>query len=399
MAALFALALVAPATAGPRSAPLEGEGEGLKLIANISYRGGTDMEIATIKGRDYAFAGVWSSQGGDGTMRVIDVTDPERPQLVATLACGFSQSDIQLSYDLKTLILAADSDASACGAEFQAGFATIDITNPRKPRPLAFAHIPAGSHNTTAHPTKPYVYNSSGSSAQEPKEIQIWSIKDPAKPKLVNTAPMLRGSPHALVGPNAPHDIGFNKDGSLAVTAARTHIDLFDTSDPENPRLLSTMQCPCHITHDAQFAPDGKHVFVGDELNGGSTAPCPGGALFAYEVQGTPEQPILALVGVYEPDELVVAGARTTPAGCTSHVFDISADSSKIAIAWYTAGVRYLDVSDPQGITVGGQGAGIEQLGWFVPAEADTWSAKFHKGPYIFTNDLARGFDVYKIGS
>ncbi len=27
---------------------------------------------------------------------------------------------------------------------------------------------------------------------------------------------------------------------------------------------------------------------------------------------------------------------------------------------------------------------------------AETWSAKFHKGQYVYTGDLGRGFDVYR---
>lgn len=33
------------------AAPLKGDGEGLELVANVDYEGGTDMELRTIKGR------------------------------------------------------------------------------------------------------------------------------------------------------------------------------------------------------------------------------------------------------------------------------------------------------------------------------------------------------------
>lgn len=39
----------------------------------------------------------------------------------------------------------------------------------------------------------------------------------------------------------------------------------------------------------------------------------------------------------------------------------------------------------------------VKELGWFIPEGEDPWSSKFHKGPYIYSNDILRGFDVYKI--
>jgi hypothetical protein len=83
-------------------------------------------------------------------------------------------------------------------------------------------------------------------------------------------------------------------------------------------------------------------------------------------------------------------------------VFDISPDSTKIAISWYSAGTRYLDISNPAGATFGentSPAGGVTELGWFIPAGASSWSSKFHKGPYIYSNDINRGFDVYKIDS
>lgn len=376
-------------SAAPPGAPLKGEGEGLKIVANLDTGSGTDMEMATIKGREYAFVASRSvNSDGKGGLNVVDITTPERPKLITKLPCNLNQGDIQLSHDNKTVIMAADSAAGPDGCLMvgKLGFMTIDISNPKKPKPVGVAEIQRGSHNTTAHPTKPYVYNSNSDQAGGP-EIQIWSIKDPAKPKLVNTFPSI---------PHAPHDIAFNKNGSMAVTAARTHVDIFDTSDPEKPVLKATTVCPgCYLAHDAKFSPDGKYIIVGDEAAGGGAYPCPGGALYFYQlVNGF----VPVLQGVYEPGEVILArDDQGGPASCTSHVFDISPDGTKLAISWYTAGTRYLDISNKQGVTFGEQGMGVKELGWFMPDGGDSWSSKFHKGPYIYSNDILRGFDVFKI--
>jgi hypothetical protein len=377
--------------AAPTQAPLKGEGKGMKIVANVATGSGTDMEMATIKGREYAFVAsrtVTTEGGLPGGLNVVDITNPEKPKLITKLPCNLNQGDIQLSHDLKTVIMAADSAGGpdSCLMVGKAGFMTIDISNPAKPKAIGVAEIARGAHNTTAHPTKPFVYNSNSDQAGGP-EIQVWSIANPAKPKLVNTVNSI---------PHAPHDIAFNTKGTLAVTAARTHVDIFDTSDPANPVLKATTVCPgCYLAHDAKFTPDGKYIVVGDEAAGGAAYPCPGGALYFYELlQGY----IPRLAGVYEPGEVVLArDNQGGPEACTSHVFDISDDSKKLAISWYSAGTRYLDISNPQGATFGEQGSGVVELGWFMPEGGDSWSSKFHKGPYIFSNDINRGFDVFKI--
>lgn len=390
MSAVTAISLAVPTSAAPAQAPLQGEGEGLKLVANLNTGSGTDMEMATIKGHDYAFVAsrTVGAESPPGGLNVVNVDKPERPKLVTKLECNLNQGDIQISHDQKTVIMAADATGGpdACLMTGKLGFMTIDISNPKKPVPVGVAEIRRGSHNTTAHPTKPYVYNSDSDQAN-PGEIQIWSIKNPAKPELVDT----------VVNPShSPHDLAFNKDGSLMVTAARTAVQLYDTSDPENPVLLGATGCPgCYLAHDAKFTPDSSHVIVGDEAAGGAAYPCPGGALYFYEVVGGRG---LALTGIYEPGEVAFASeGQTAPASCTSHVFDISDDGTKLAISWYTAGTRYLDISNMRGMTFGDMGNGVRELAWFIPEDGDSWASKFHEGPYIYSNDINRGLDVYRI--
>lgn len=388
VAGVLAASLISPAGA---RAPVEGEGEGMKPVANISWKSGTDMEIATIKGREIAFAMSRGPIADGGGLHVIDVTTPEKPKELAWLKCSLNQGDVQLSHDLKTVVIAADGAGGpeSCLMLGKLGFMTVDVSNPAKPKPIGVAEISRGSHNITTHPRKPYVYNSHSDLAGGP-EIQIWSIKNPAKPELVNTIPSV---------PHAPHDIAFNKDGSMAVTAAISHWDIFDTKDPENPKLLWESQCPgCSITHDAKFTPDGKGILVGDEGGGGGTYPCPGGALYFYQLHGTESQPVPVLTGVYEPDEFIGSPGPAPSGGCTSHVFEISDDATKLAIGWYTAGVRLLDIADLVGVAVGPHSAGnVRQIAYFVPKGGNTWSAKLHKGPYVFTNDINLGFIAYKV--
>src|SRR5688572_9027137 len=196
---LVAGALSVPAGAAQQNAnPLKGEGVNMKIVANIPYASGSDMEFATIKGRDYAFAGSYASTKDGGGLHIIDITTPAKPKEVAWLKCAVYQSDIQISHDQKTVIMAADAAGGpdSCLMVGKKGFMTVDISNPAKPKPIGVAEIPRGSHNVTAHPNKPYIYNSDSDVGNAQGEIQIWSIKDPKKPKLVNTVQALGHSPH-----------------------------------------------------------------------------------------------------------------------------------------------------------------------------------------------------------
>src|SRR3954452_24231385 len=95
--AVVALCLLAPATAS--AASKDGTGDGVRHLANVAYPNlhnkvpnqGTDLELAKIGGRTYAFAGSYY----DG-LHVIDVTSPARPNLLKTYDCGVGQGDVQV---------------------------------------------------------------------------------------------------------------------------------------------------------------------------------------------------------------------------------------------------------------------------------------------------------------
>ena len=395
VAGLIAAAVGGPASARQQSNPLKGEGRNMKIVANVAYPGGTDMEFATIKGNDYAFAAAAPGVGGakTGGLHVINVNNPAKPKEVAFLNCAVYQADIQISFDKKYVYMAADSAGGpeACLGVGKVGFLIIDIKNPLKPKAVGFAETKAGSHNVTAHPSKPYVYNSNSELVPGGNsEIQIWNVKNAAKPELVGS---FRSLPHA------PHDISFNSDGTRIVTAQISQFAIYNTEDVEAPTLVFTAQCPgCSITHDAKFLPDDSGLIIGDEGGGGGAYPCPGGALYFYKF-AAPDVP--ALTGVYEPEEFVLArDGQTAPGGCTSHVFDISDDGSKVSISWYTAGTRLLDVSAMQGAALGENSVpgGVNEIGYFMPDGGNSWSSKFFKGEkYVFSNDINRGFDVFQV--
>ena len=69
---------------------------------------------------------------------------------------------------------------------------------------------------------------------------------------------------------------------------------------------------------------------------------------------------------------------------CDSAHYFTSRGDGIFANAFYTQGVRFLDVSNPRD---------IRQVGWYHPSDSDTWAAYWHKGK-VFVADFQRGVDV-----
>lgn len=388
IALLLLLALPTVVHASTRSA---GTGVGLEPVAGVPYARGMHLAVTRDGGRDYVFA---SSSAPDGSIKVFDVTNPAKPKAVAAIPCIGNQAFMQLSHDGRTLVVGEDAahTGDACFPPEAMGFYTIDVSNPRKPKPLGYGLVARGGHTVATHPTKPFVYVSYGDvPVSDSPQFEVWSIADPAKPKHVTTA--------AVTGYHGPHDVAFDASGDFAVASSMTAIQVLDTSDPANPKELEVLQCPgCSHNHEAHFTPDGSHVIVSDEASGGIASPCPLGGLYFYEWD--PEgSPYMNLVGEWQPKELVTPEAARTNAGlCTSHVFDVSPDGTKVAASWHTGGVRLVDVRDMAGLGIGAEGDGPRELGWYVAEGADSWSAKFDRtGRYVFVNDGNLGFQVYRI--
>jgi hypothetical protein len=393
-AALCTLLLGSPVHASP--APARAASSGLDHVTTVGYSDGMHLVVTRVRGRDYVFASTSTAAGGG--IRVFDVTKPAAPKLVAQVPCTGGQGFLDISHDGKTLIVAEGvrHPADVCMEAGVTGFYTIDISNPRKPKPLGAAISPEPGHHLRAHPTKPYVYMTYGAvvptKAEEVGTYEVWSIADPAKPKFVTVA--------KVTGLHGPHDIEFSPDGEYAVASSMTALQVLDTSDAESPQEVEVLQCPgCSHNHEAHFTPDGKHVVVSDETTGGAASPCPMGALYFYEFDEA-GAPYMDLIGEWQPAEAgTPQGAPTNAPLCTSHVFGISADGTKVAASWHNGGVRVVDISEMDGASVGPHGpGGAREIGWFVNDGADAWSAKFdRRGRYVFVNDRVHGFEVYRV--
>ena len=93
MRLILALVLLAFAPAAAHAS------ENLTHVKNVNYAPanggtpnyGTDIEFATLNGREYALAGSYNNG-----MQIVDITDPQNAQIAAVYDCGVSQGDVQV---------------------------------------------------------------------------------------------------------------------------------------------------------------------------------------------------------------------------------------------------------------------------------------------------------------
>jgi hypothetical protein len=425
--------LLLPQMAGGAEVAAPRSSANLEYVTSLPGGGGTDLEffsrtLETYKDRDgnfieppepverhFALVGDENSPA-----RIIDITSPEQPFVASSIPnCSVSQGDPQVTQDGMVAAIAKQGGGTCRitpnGAVLSNGSAIIDLSDVYAPMVVGRATESLGSHNNTIHPSGDYLYISTSTEAPTKAEtaesrIPIFDISNPAAPVKVKDfmAPV-----------NGPHDIRFSADGKRAYLAGISAFHIVNTEDPRNPSLISTIVPPGGtIGHDTLVTPDKNFLFLGDEGGGGLPYPCPGGAIYAYDIRDE-ETPILlglAQAGggpVTNRNLEEPAPGTAGSAGCTSHVMELNPDQKSLTLGWYGLGSRMFSFSsfynaDGTPKTAGNIaaawgkfGVGLVETGFMIPDGANTWSAKqYAKVPgYIFSDDLVLGFYVTKIKS
>ncbi|MEX2196139.1 MAG: hypothetical protein WD844_12715 [Thermoleophilaceae bacterium] len=408
----------------PCAAAAAQEGEhspNMSFVENLPYEAadadgtpnfGTDIEFATISGREYALAGSY-----ENGLHIVDITDPQNAQVAGIYDCGVTQGDVQVfrqddepgrvfaTYTSDTF---GDGDstcyreAEALGFDVQKddgseegknGSFIVEVTDPSSPRTVSFAEVPQGSHNQSVHPSGNYMYNSNSDliTSLQPA-IEVIDISDPSAPHTVGelSLPTRPG-----LGTES-HDITFSDDGARAYSAALSQGVIIDSTDPANPEIVTSFLDPAiNVWHqsDPVTVGDSEYLFVEDEFAGAAGGPiCPSGGFHIYDITGDKEQSP-EKVGYWNIDEVGLTNNPTST--CTAHVFDIHEDAGIMNVAFYDGGVRVVDIS---GLA---EGEGLRQVGSYRHGDADTWSAKTPRieedgSFYLYGNDMARGLDIYR---
>ncbi len=207
--------------------------------------------------------------------------------------------------------------------------------------------MPRGSHNMTIHPSGRYLYNSNSDliTSTEPS-ITIYDVTRPTRPEKVRDyrIPFVPAS----LGSES-HDITFNASGTRAYSGALSQTLILDTTNPRRPKQVSQIVDPSiNVVHQADPVTLTRRngtkrtvLVVTDERAGAAaSAECPGGGLHLFDITGAKERNPEKMGTWFIPTVQPQAGAT-----CTSHVLRIYPKQKLMTIAWYSQGVRVLDIS------------------------------------------------------
>ncbi|MGX1882946.1 LVIVD repeat-containing protein [Streptomyces sp. NPDC055287] len=375
---------------------------------------------------DLAFQGKYAFSGNYDGFRILDISNPKAPKTVSQVLCPGSQNDISVSGDLLFLSTDSSRNDNSCASTSQPatekssweGMKIFDISDKSNPQYVAAVETACGSHTHTLVPERRnvYVYVSSYSPSDtfpdcKPPHDGISIIKvprsAPEKSAIVDFPVLFPdgGNPGAPTNPGVSkttgcHDITVLPSKDLAAGACMGDGIIFDIEDPEKPRVIDRVQDNVNFAfwHSATFNQKANKVVFTDELGGGGAATCneatgPNrGADGIYDITGKGDQRKLVFKSYFKIDRHQAATEN-----CVAHNGSLIPVKGKdiMVQAWYQGGVSVWDFTDsakPKEIAFFERGP----VSATSQVTAGSWSAYYYNG-YIYSNDMAKGFDVLKL--
>ncbi|MGA5810882.1 LVIVD repeat-containing protein [Streptomyces cellulosae] len=420
----------AEARAAIKSGEIPGQDE-IVHSANITHVANIPKDVLSNFNSDLAFQGKYAFAGNYDGFRIFDISNPKKPKTVAQVLCPGSQNDISVSGNLLFLSTDSSRSDSSCNSTTQPatekssweGMKVFDISDKRNPRYVAAVETACGSHTHTLVPDRKNVYiyvssyspNAAYPDCQPPHDgISVIKVprKAPHKAAVVGFPVLFPGEgPDGGGNPGAPanpgvskttgcHDITVLPSKDLAAGACMGDGILFSIKNPERPRVIDRVQDNVNFAfwHSATFNQKANKVVFTDELGGGGAATCNAeigpnrGADGIYDIVGKGDRSKLVFRSYFK-----IPRHQADTENCVAHNGSLIPVRGRdlMVQAWYQGGVSVWDFtnsSKPQEIAYFERG----------PLTTDelnvggSWSAYYYNG-YIYSNDIAKGFDVLKI--
>ncbi|HEV8360439.1 MAG TPA: hypothetical protein VGR28_08310 [Candidatus Thermoplasmatota archaeon] len=348
-----------------------------------------------------------SGRGTDSGFWLYDIRDPEAPKLLSNPEGTPGRDADFIAYPDGRLVLVMASDYGVDPV--------WDVTDPTAPVLLTEIDPgPRGSHNLVVVPGTPIFYNSNSNGgggapfvgALQPdmatQGTEIYDLTDPANPVLVQDWRNGYGCHDTTVWIDAA------SQKFRAYCAGVDAVQIWDIADPRAPVVLTTLNMPLlqdgvpSLTsvpfspwaHSAEVNHDGTVLMVGDETGGGGAPGCdvyidaagrtlsgPIGNLYFFDLADELKPQLRSWLS---PDSTLLTNVATNePLNCTSHFGREIEDRNQVVWGFYGQGVLLIDFSDLDHPVI---------LDQYKDA-SDTWDAWSWQG-YVFTGDIARGFDV-----
>ncbi|MDQ0935557.1 LVIVD repeat-containing protein [Streptomyces turgidiscabies] len=417
-----------------KKALAEGEIPGVDEIVhsdNITHLTNIPKDALPGTNTDLAFQGKYAYSGNYDGFRIFDISNPKAPKTVSQVLCPGGQNDISVSGNLLFLSTDSSRNDSSCNSVSQPatekssweGMKVFDITDKANPKYVAAVETACGSHTHTLVPKRKnvYIYVSSYSPSatfpdcQPPHDgISVIKVprKAPEKAAVVGFPVLFPGEgPDGGGNPGSPtnpgvfkttgcHDITVLPSEDLAAGACMGDGILFSIKDPEHPKVIDQVQDNVNFAfwHSATFNQKANKVVFTDELGGGGAATCNAeigpnrGADGIYDIVGKGDKRKLVFRSYFK-----IPRYQADTEVCVAHNGSLIPVKGKdiMVQAWYQGGVSVWDFtnsSKPKEIAYFERGPVTTDR----VTTAGPWSAYYYNG-YIYSNDIAKGFDVLKL--
>jgi len=377
---------------------------------------------------DLAFKGDLAIAGNYNGFRVIDVSDPASPRVVRDVWCPGPQNDVSIWGDL--IILSVDTvlTDSSCSGEravpqtLETGWEGLRIfrlsdvlaAEPggggfTRLEPAGAVYTDCGSHTHTGIPDRDrvIVYVSSYSLRSGPDcgppddpsddhpalhgRISVVEVplNDPAASRVIGTPavdmpPWVDLVPFGFNPLSGCHDIQVFPGKDLAAVACASVGQLWDISDPENPKTETPLwvvdEPDVDFYHSAAFTWDGKVVVFGDEALEGNCSGPQGQIWFHAGATGD-------TLGSFQIPR--VQGENDY---CSAHLFNVlkTGNAYRLVASWYTGGVTVVDFSRPSAA----REVAYYDFAAVEPQDTEGLWAGYAYNGFVYTNGLFRGFDT-----
>ena len=340
----------------------------------------SDVGLLTVVGHGNLPAGQWTSDlwvhgtvaytgtidigtGIPGnTMWAWDVSNPATPVRSASVVVDArTVNDVKIRADGTLGLITHEGSNDGLN-----GVTLIDLSNPLQPSVISrtTTSLEAGVHNAWIEGDYAYLAVDGASASSG---LRVLDISDPANPQVV--ASFYGGSSFL-------HDV-YLRNGLAFLSHWDAGLIILDVgngvagSSPTNPVLVGRVQTVGGQTHNAWYWPAAGYVFVGEE----SSRP---GVVHVVDVSD-----------LSNPEEVATFGVS----GDTPHNFWLDEARGILYVAWYSRGLRAIDVGgellgplETQGREVGS----IEYSGTTF-----SWAPQLHGG-LVYVSDIISGLWILR---
>jgi hypothetical protein len=341
----------------------------------------------------YLYSGHSFNQGWS----IVDVTDPANPRYVKFIPYVTNdKSIITAQVTLHDNLMITSLNSFRPQKNPLPAVLLWDISDPENPKMVGSWQGGATGAHRNSYPGGKYAYLSTSYPGFKLHIMVILDVSDPAHPKEVGKywqPGQKDGEPPAQFPEGFHGPVNVSPDGRMASFGYTPDVVNLDISDPAHPKLIGKL----HITepfakvgmqsvHTVLPLWDRKLLYVSSEA---SKERCQDDGLnFAGMIDNSnPEKP--RLISVFPPPGLPYTdycdkGGRFGPHNVSQEIHNpaIQKPGKLMTIAWFNAGVRVFDISDPRM---------PKEVGFFIPPERPDAPAQSgaHASPVDWSEEIA----------